>query len=231
MARYDLTEFLQKTQEQDHQEGLFELESDRMLEINLNGEVWTKTGSMVAYVGGIKFEREGILEQGVGKLLKKAFTGEGTKLTRATGQGKLYLADSGKCIQILKLNGEAIFVNGNDLLAFEPQISWDIKMMKKVGAMVAGGLFNVRLEGHGYVAISTHFEPLTLICRAGQPVRTDPNATVCWSGNLQPEFKIEASLKTFFGRGSGETFQMEFNGDGFVVIQPFEEVAFQQAGG
>ena len=70
MARYDLTEFLQKTQEQDHQEGLFELESDRMLEINLNGEVWTKTGSMVAYVGGIKFEREGILEQGVGKLLK-----------------------------------------------------------------------------------------------------------------------------------------------------------------
>ena len=231
MARYDLTEFLQKTQEQDHQEGLFELESDRMLEINLNGEVWTKTGSMVAYVGGIKFEREGILEQGVGKLLKKAFTGEGTKLTRATGQGKLYLADSGKCIQILKLNGEAIFVNGNDLLAFEPQISWDIKMMKKVGAMVAGGLFNVRLEGHGYVAISTHFEPLTLICRAGQPVRTDPNATVCWAGNLQPEFKIEASLKTFFGRGSGETFQMEFNGDGFVVIQPFEEVAFQQAGG
>lgn len=231
MSRYNLNEFLQRTAEQDHQQGLFELESDRMLEVNLNGEIWTKTGSMVAYIGGIKFEREGILEQGVGKLLKKAFTGEGTKLTRAKGQGKLYLADSGKCIQIIYLNNESICVNGNDLLAFEPSITWDIRMVKKVGAMVAGGLFNVMLQGTGHIAIATHFEPLTLICRAGQPVRTDPNATVAWSGNLQPEFKIEATLKSFFGRGSGESFQMEFNGDGFVIVQPYEEVAFQQAAG
>ena len=33
-----------------------------------------------------------------------------------------------------------------------------------------------------------------------------------------PELKIDATLKSFFGRGSGESFQMEFNGDGFVVI-------------
>ena len=31
--------------------------------------------------------------------------------------------------------GESLFVNGNDLLAFESQIDWDIKMMKKITAL------------------------------------------------------------------------------------------------
>ena len=56
---------------------------------------------------------------------------------------------------------------------------------------------------------------------------TDPNATVAWSGNLTPEFKTDTSFRTFIGRQSGESFQMKFEGDGFVVIQPYEEVAFQ----
>jgi uncharacterized protein (AIM24 family) len=139
----------------------------------------------------------------------------------------MYLADEGKSVQILSLQGDALCVNGNDLLAFEPSIEWDIRMLKKVSALVAGGLFNVRLEGTGLVAITSHFEPLTLMVRPGQPIRTDPNATIAWSGNLQPEFRTDVSFKTFLGRGSGESFQMEFNGDGFVVIQPFEERTFQ----
>jgi uncharacterized protein (AIM24 family) len=227
MSRYSLDEFVNKSVQKDHGQGLFELESPRMLEINLNGTVWTKMGSMVGYVGGIKFEREGILEKGLGKMLKKAVTGEGAKLTKATGNGRLYLADSGKSVQILNLQNQAIYVNGNDLLAFEPTIEWDINMMKKLAAMISSGLFNVRLQGTGMVAITTHFEPLTLMVRPGQPVRTDPNATVAWSGNLAPEFKVDATLKSFFGRGSGESIQMEFNGEGFVVIQPYEEVSLQ----
>jgi uncharacterized protein (AIM24 family) len=44
---------------------------------------------------------------------------------------------------------------------------------------------------------------------------------------LSPEFKTDVSLKTFLGRGSGESFQMMFNGDGFVVVQPYEELPMQ----
>ena len=101
---------------------MFELESARLLEINLNGRVWTKLGSMVAYRGQVKFTREGVLEHGVGKFLKKAVSGEGARLTKAEGTGKVYLADQGKKVTILNLDGKAIFVNGNDLLAFEEQI-------------------------------------------------------------------------------------------------------------
>ncbi|MFT9596647.1 AIM24 family protein [Mesobacillus sp.] len=230
MSRYSIEEFVSNTKQQDKGEGLFELETPRMLEINLNGQVWSKAGAMVSYRGQIKFEREGVLEHGIGKMFKKALTGEGASLMKANGNGKLYLADQGKKISILHLQNEAIFVNGNDLLAFEPSINWDIKLMRRVAGMLSGGLFNVRLEGTGMVAITSHYEPLTLLVSPDNPVYTDPNATVAWSGNLQPEFVTDISFKTFLGRGSGESIQMKFSGEGFVVVQPFEEVYYAPQG-
>jgi len=231
MSRYSLADFVQRTAQQDLNQGLFELEGDRTLEVNLNGMIWTKTGSMVAYLGNIKFTREGILEHGIGTFLKKALTGEGARLTKAEGQGKLYLADMGKKITVLHLNNESIYVNGNDVLAFEPSLRFNITMMRKVAAMLSGGLFNIRFEGTGMVAITTHYDPLTLRVTPQQPVYTDPNATIAWSGNLSPDFRTDVSLKTFFGRGSGESLQMAFHGDGFVVVQPYEEVYFQSGSG
>ncbi len=228
--RYTLSSFLEKTADRDLNQGLFELESERMLDINLDGTVWIKMGAMIAYTGEVKFEREGILEQGIGNLLKKAVSGEGTRLTRATGRGSVFCADYGKKITILNLTNESIFVNGNDLLAFEMSLKYEIKMLKKVSAMLAGGLFNVRLQGSGMVAITTHYDPMTLPVTPQAPVVTDPNATVMWTGNLTPEFKTDIQLKTFFGRGSGESLQMKFSGQGYVVVQPYEETYMAQQG-
>ncbi|MCP3030120.1 AIM24 family protein [Halobacillus sp. A1] len=224
MSNYSIDEFIRKTKQDETENEFFELETPRILEVNLTDQVWAKAGSMISFNGGIKFEREGILEHGVGRMFKKAFSGEGSSLMKASGNGRLYLADQGKKITIFDLDNEAITVNGNDLLAFEPGIDWDIKLMKKVAGMMSGGLFNVTLEGKGKVAITSHYEPLTLLVRPGSPVITDPNATVAWSGHLQPEFRTDISFKTFIGRGSGESIQMEFKGEGFVIVQPFEEI-------
>ncbi|WP_445493021.1 AIM24 family protein [Niallia sp. 03133] len=228
MGRYSLQDFVEQTEQKDKGEGLFELETPRMLEINLTDQIWAKAGSMVSYRGNIKFTREGVLEHGLGKMFKKALSGEGASLMKANGSGKLYVADQGKKISILHLQNESLYVNGNDLLAFEPSITWDIKLMKRIAGMMAGGLFNIHLSGRGMVAITSHYEPLTLKVTPQNPVFTDPNATVAWSGNLQPEFVTDISLKTFFGRGSGESIQMKFTGDGFVVVQPFEEVYYSE---
>jgi uncharacterized protein (AIM24 family) len=224
MSRYSIAEFIKQTEQEDKGEGFFELENPRRLEVNLDGQVWAKAGSMVAYHGDIKFVREGILEHGLGTAFKKALTGEGASLMKANGKGKLYLADSGKKIIILNLQNESIYINGNDLLAFESSIKWEIKLMKRIAGMMAGGLFNVRCEGTGMIAFTSHYEPLTLKVSPGKPVITDPNATIAWSGNLQPKFQTDISLKTLIGRGSGESIQMKFEGNGFVVIQPYEEV-------
>lgn len=227
MGRYSIEDFIQNTEEKDLDQGIFELERERLLEVNLEGMVWTKRGSMVAYTGDIVFTREGVFEHGIGTFMKKALTGEGVSLTKAEGKGKLYLADEGKKVSVLKLENESLFVNGNDLLAFETSLNWNIKMMKSVSGMMAGGLFNIKLEGTGMAAITTHQDPLTLQVSPSHPVFTDPNATVAWSGNLEPEIKTDISLKTLVGRSSGESFQMAFKGEGFVVVQPYEEVYFQ----
>lgn len=230
MAVKSLQEFLAQSQERDQASSgePFELESERLLEVRLNGRIWAKAGAMVARTGNVKFTRQGVLEQGLGNLLKKAVSGEGMQLMKMEGQGRAYLADAGKKITLLRLAGEAIFVNGNDVLAFEDGIENKITMMRRVAGMMAGGLFNVRLSGHGIVAVTSHYEPLTLrVSAASGPVFTDPNATVAWSGNLQPEIITDISLGTLIGRTSGESIQLKFAGEGWVVVQPYEENSFQ----
>jgi uncharacterized protein (AIM24 family) len=224
MSDRSIQEFLKATAQDEQARDTFELENPHVLELNLSGRVWAKLGSMIAYTGTVKFTREGVLEHGMGKMLKRALTGEGTSLMKVEGRGRVYLADRGKRVQVLRLDGDTVFVNGNDLLAMEDGLEWDVKMMRRVSGMLAGGLFNIRVSGRGLVAITTHYTPLTLRVKPGEAVLTDPNATIAWSGGLTPEIVTDVSLKTFIGRGSGESIQLRFQGEGWVVMQPYEEV-------
>ena len=232
MTVHSLDDFLSRTGEHDLVSDTFELESARILEARVDGMVWAKAGSMIARKGDIRFTRQGLLEQGLGTLFKKAISGEGMHLMRVEGRGRVYLADVGKKITLLRLDGEPIFVNGNDVLALESSVTSEIHMMRRGAGMLSGGLFNMKLGGYGLVAITSHYDPLTLpVSAATGPVYTDPNATVAWSGGLLPELVTDISLRTFVGRASGESLQLKFAGEGWVVVQPFEEVAFQHRGG
>ena len=227
-----VAEFVAAYKEKDVSAEAFELENQYLLEVRLNGSVWAKSGAMVARTGQVKFTRQGLMEQGLGNLLKKAVSGEGMVLMKMEGQGRVYLADEGKKITLLRLDQETIFVNGNDVLALENGIDNKITMMKRVAGMMSGGLFNVKLSGSGIVAITSHYDPLILkVSAAGGPVFTDPNATVAWSGSLTPEIATDISLKTLVGRGSGESIQMKFAGEGWVVVQPYEETYMQASSG
>jgi uncharacterized protein (AIM24 family) len=203
---------------------VFDLENERTLKIHLQDSwVWTRLGSMIAYEGQVKFRREGAFEHGLAKFFKRSLFNDGLMLSKAEGNGYLYLADQGKKIRILSIQNQGLTINGNDLLAFEESVSWDVKFLKSK-AMLAGGLTHVSLDNYGLVAITTHFEPVTLKVTPDNPVCTDPNSTVAWSNTLQPKLKTDVSMKTFIGRGSGESLQLQFEGDGFVVVQPYEEI-------
>jgi uncharacterized protein (AIM24 family) len=228
---HSLAEFVAATEEKDQPGDIFELEGSHMLEVHVRGRIWSKLGAMVAYRGNLRFIREGMLEGGLGRAFGKLLSGEAAPLTKIEGQGICYLADQKKNITILRLApGDAINVNGNDLLAFEDTIQYQITMHRRVAGMLAGGLFSLRLTGQGMAALISHGAPLTLRVRPNDPVITDPNATVAWSGNLAPQIKTDISLRSLIGRGGGEAFQMLFQGDGFVVVQPYEEVAVAQQG-
>ncbi|WP_396612789.1 AIM24 family protein [Haloferax sp. S1W] len=219
----DLDEFINTHTPKEGGEA-FERENSKLLDVSLDGSVIAKAGSMVGYTGDISFERKSA--GGLTGMLKKKVTGEGAVMMQATGSGHLYLADQGKEVQILELDaGEELSVNGNDVLAFEESVSWDIKMLSSIAGAKTGGLFNVFLEGPGHVAITTHGEPIVL----PTPVSTDPHATVAWSGNVTPSSKRDINIKGLLGRSSGESYQLHFDGtDGFVIVQPFEEVSPSQ---
>lgn len=199
----------------------FQLENDKLLDVAVDGSVLAKTETMVAYTGDISFTGKSSAEGGITGYLKEKASSEGTPVMVAEGTGHLYLADQAKDVQVLDLQaGDAISVNGEDVLAFQDSVDYEISTVGSISGMAAGGLTNVFLEGPGSVAITTHGSPLVL----EPPVRTDPFATVAWSANCSPGINADRSLGDMVGRSSGETYQMEFTAeDGFVVVQPFEE--------
>ncbi len=206
----------------------WQLESARCLEVNLSDEsVRIKVGSMIAYRGDLHFERAS--SGGVGKAMKAMFTSESGRSTNVSGTGVLYLADVAKEITILRLTDDVLFVNSGDLLAYSSDLEWDITTIKGAG-MVAGGLFTFKLWGSGFVALTTHGDPLVLPVTSDMPLFTDPDATVAWSEGLKVDVKTDVGFKTLTGRASGETWQMSFSGSGFVVVQPFEESRMNTGG-
>ena len=208
----------------------FSLQNSKCLKVELAGEtIQAKLGSMVAYQGDVNFEHAG--SGGLTRMAKKAMTGEGADLMKISGTGEVFLGDLGQDIQVLKLDNEAITVNGANLLAFDADIDWDIKKVEGVSGMLGGGLYNTHLEGSGYVAIITDGSPV-LMEVDGEDSYADPQAAVTWSSGLKTGVKANVSMKNLIGRGSGETFTMSFAGQGWVLIQPSEgRVAAPSQGG
>ena len=199
----------------------FTRQNSKLLKIELAaGGVHAKRGSMVAYQGDVKFENQG--SGGLGKMLKKAATGEGADMMNANGSGELFLADDAKDVHIMYLENDTMSVNGANVLAFNESIEWDIKRLGGGAAgALAGGLFNMELSGTGFVAITTDGPPVMLDV-ASAPTFGDAQAVVMWSGGVQMQLKTDTSggLKSMVRGGTGETFQMAFGGQGFVLVQP-----------
>ena len=87
--------------------------------------------------------------------------------------------------------------------------------------MMGGGLFNTALQGTGWVAIVSDGPPV-LLNTGDAPTFADPQAAITWASSVQTSIKTDIKLKNFIGRGSGESVQMAFNGQGWVLVQPSE---------
>ena len=212
----------------------FSLQNGKLLKVELsNVTIQAKLGSMVAYQGEVKFEHAG--SGGVGKFLKKAVTGEGQKLMKMEGSGEVFLADHAQEIHLIKLDNDKVTVNGQNLLAFDAGIDWDIKKVEGYSGIMAGGLFNTELSGTGTVAVLSDGPPMLFELDGSTPTFADPQAAITWSSGVSTSIKSDVNFKTLTGRGSGETVQMGFSGSGWLLVQPSEgviaSVAAQSGGG
>ena len=98
----------------------FSLQGPRLLKVELSEtSVMARNGSMVAYQGEVRFEHKG---GGLGRLLKKAATGEQLRLMQASGSGELFLANQAMLVHLLRLGEDSLTVNGANVLAFQAGI-------------------------------------------------------------------------------------------------------------
>jgi uncharacterized protein (AIM24 family) len=198
----------------------FSLQNSKLLKVELaNVTIQSKLGSMVAYQGDVSFEHAG--SGGIGKMLKKAVTSEGTKLMKISGTGEVFLADTAQDVHLIKLENDKITANGANVLAFDAGIEWDIKRVEGASSALAGGLYNMELTGTGYVALISDGPPV-LLQVDGQQTFADPQAAITWSSGVSTSIKTDVNLKTLTGRGSGETIQVGFSGSGWLLVQPSE---------
>ena len=206
----------------------FTLQNPRLLKVELSEtSVMAKNGAMVAYQGDVRFQHKG---GGLGRLLKKAATGEQLRLMEAGGSGELFLAHQAMLVHVLRLNGDSLTANGRNILAFEAGIEWDVTRVKGGAAgMVAGGLFNINLRGTGWVALISDGEPVRLDVGEA-PTFADPQAAIAWSGGVTTSLKADVQAKSLIGMGSGESFQLGFSGQGWVLVQPSEGRVVAAAG-
>ena len=216
----------QETQSQD----AFALQNAKLLKVSLNQiTIQARLGSMVAYQGDVRFEHAG--SGGLNKFIKKAVTGEGTKLMKVEGTGEVFLAHQAEDIHLIKLENDQITCNGNNVLAFDAGIEWDIKRLDAGAAgALAGGLYNMALSGSGWVAVVSDGPPVLLTTGEAQTF-CDPQAAITWSSNLQTHVKADVNMKSLIGKGSGETLQIGFVGQGWVLVQPSEGRAGAVAAG
>jgi uncharacterized protein (AIM24 family) len=210
----------------------FALQNSYLLKVRLDqGAIRAKQGSMVAYQGDVKFEHAGA--GGMSKFMKKALTGEGQDLMKVSGSGEVFLADTAQHVHLIKLEGgEQITVNGRNLLAIDADIDWDIQKVSGASGMMGGGLFNTALRGDGWVAILSDGNPV-LLDVGSAPTFADAQAAITWSQGVTTSIKTDFKLsKTLTGRSSGESVQMAFGGQGWVLVQPSEgRVGTQPASG
>jgi len=181
--------------------------------------VMARSGGMVAYQGDVRFEHKG---GGLGRIIKKAASGEDLRLMTCTGTGELFLANQAMLVHVLRLDDESLTVNGKNILAFEEQIEWDVTRVKGGAAgMLAGGLFNIVLRGSGLVALTSDGQPMRLDVSEA-PTFADPQAAIAWSGGVTTTLKTDVQAKSLIGFGSGESLQLGFSGQGWVLVQPSE---------
>ncbi|OAH14469.1 AIM24 family protein [Streptomyces jeddahensis] len=184
-------------------------------------DLLARVGSMIAYEGFVQYEPN---PPAVRQIARDWMTGEGAPLMKCSGDGLLYLADYGADVVVINLGGDAISVNGSNLLAFDASLQWGVERVKGLAKFAGQGLWNVKISGNGYVALTSRGKPIVVDCGRGEDeTYVDPDALVAWSPNLKVKGKRSFRAGALVGRGSGEAYQMGFSGEGIVVVQPSED--------
>ncbi|MFE7542852.1 TerD family protein [Streptomyces platensis] len=190
------------------------------VDLGVDGQpVLARQGSMVLYQGKVDFGYKGAGFRG--RIVGNA-TGQEMQLMRCTGQGQVFFAENSAHVHPIELQGDAICVSAEAVLAFDESLQHEVRRIEGHG-IPGGALFTMQFHGTGTVIVKTQGTPVVL------PVTpttfADANAIVAWSAASQVIISSQVSVRRHAYPGhSGETVNLQFRGapGNFIVVQPYE---------
>lgn len=181
--------------------------------------VLARQGSMVLYQGKVDFSYKGA--GFAGRIVGNA-TGQEMQLMRCSGRGQVFFADSATHVHPVELQGDAICVSAENVLAFDESLQYEVRRIEGHG-IPGGALFTMQFQGTGTIVVKTHGAPVVL------PVTpttfADCNAVVAWSAASQVIVSSQVRMRrNAYPGDTGESVNLQFRGapGNFIVVQPYE---------
>ncbi|MGW4159615.1 TerD family protein [Streptomyces sp. NPDC004788] len=190
------------------------------VDLGVGGQpVLAKQGSMVLYQGKVDFSYKGA---GFAGRIVGGATGQEMQLMRCTGHGQVFLAEQSTHLHPVELQGDAICVSAENVLAFDESLQYEVRRIEGHG-IPGGALFTMQFQGVGTVVVKTHGVPVVL------PVTpttfADSNAVVAWSAASQVVVSSQVRMRrNAYPGDTGEGVNLQFRGapGNFIVVQPYE---------
>ncbi|MFJ5842583.1 AIM24 family protein [Streptomyces shenzhenensis] len=202
---------------------MFRLQDSRVLAVEMTGDaVKAKNGSMVAYDGRMSFKKLTGGGEGLRGMVTRRLTGEQMTVMEVKGHGTCWFADRASEINLVDLQGDKLYVESSNLLVTDAGLRTGTTFTGLRGASQGNGLFTTTVEGRGQAAIMSDGPAVVLRVSPQYPLIVDPGAYIAHQGEVRQSFQAGVSFRTFLGEGGGEAFQIRFEGDGLVYVQPSE---------
>jgi uncharacterized protein (AIM24 family) len=194
-----------------------------VLAVDMTGDsVKAKNGSMVAYEGEMTFKKRSGGGEGLRGMVTRRLTGEQMEVMEVKGHGTCYFADRASEINLVSLHGETLHVEAGNLLCTDAALRTGTSFTGLRGSAQGNGLFTTTVEGTGQAAILSDGTAVVLRVTPQLPLQVDPGAYIAHTGKLKQHFQSGVNFRTLIGEGSGEAFQIRFEGEGLVYVQPSE---------
>ncbi|MFJ6212896.1 TerD family protein [Streptomyces sp. NPDC092296] len=178
-------------------------------------------GSMVAYQGKADFAHE---SSGMLRKLTANATGQQLKLMRVSGEGQVFLADEASHLHLVQLEGDALCVSADRVLAFDAGIEHEVRRIEGEG-LPGGALYTLMFSGRGTLVVKTNGVPVMLPVTPAPETYADVNALVAWTRGSQVITTAPVRIqRSAYAGHAGESYSLQFRGapGNFIVVQPFE---------
>jgi uncharacterized protein (AIM24 family) len=205
----------------------YALQNSQLLRVKLDGntgpELLARKGSMVAYQGMVDFDGE---YRSPSQHYARMSTGEGLDLMRCSGQGTVYLANLAQHIHIMDIQHSGITVDSQYVLALDSGLHYDVIAVDSQFGMSGTGAYNLQIQGQGKLALMTSGKPLMMQVTPDKYCYADADAVVAWSTELRVQMQAQTTSSTVYRRrgNTGEGWELSFVGQGYVLVQPSEQM-------